>query len=440
MSSPLAIAAVTGAMKNMLMTAVNQAGIGTVDVTTKSPDRAVNTSESAKLNLFMYRVAPNQGWSNTQLPSRNDRGERLTNPYLALDLFYVLSAYEQKDYDAEILLGYGMQVLHETPVLTRQALRDSLQSLPAPLDTSDIPDQVEMIKITMLPLTLDELAKLWSAFQTNFRPSAVYHVSVVLLDSKKPARSPLPVLARGEPNTTTGRDQGVALQPNLLPPYPVLQEVLPPNRQPAILLSTNQADQAQVLTLRGHRLDGTSVAARFKHIRTAETLDLPVEPGNTAIQFQVKMPVDPPLAAPAPQPDPHNADSWLIGYYTVAAVVQRSGETLPRVTNELPVTLAPRLIPPIGKAMDGNEITFTATCSPKVRKSQSIKLVISDRELTAEPLTGAQSSAIEFKTDITTLPTGTHPVRLIIDGVESLLVDRTVSPPRFDPSQQVTIP
>ena len=86
----------------------------------------VPPNEQSRLNLFMYRVTPNQGYSNVELPSQDSRGVRLANPPLALDLHYLLSAYGADELHGEILLGYGMQLLHETPVLSREAIRRSL--------------------------------------------------------------------------------------------------------------------------------------------------------------------------------------------------------------------------------------------------------------------------------------------------------------------------
>ncbi len=442
MSSPLAIAAVTAVLKDLLDNALIEHSVsnatGPVTVTAQAPDRVRgNMQDTAQLNLFLYRVALNQGWLNAQLPSRDTRGDRTTNPPLALDLQYLLSAYERNDFEAEILLGYAMQRLHETPVLTREAIRKTLAA-PAlgALTASDLADQIELIKITFMPLSLDELTKLWSALQSNYRPSAAYHVSVVLIDSHQPARAPLPVLTRGQPNVISGRDQGVVAQANLSSPVPALYAALPAKKQPAIRLST--ATVTETLTLRGERLDGVTVAARFTHLRTARTLDLPAQNGNTATEFTVNLPIDP-SAAP-PMPNPQNPDSWSIGFYTVAAVVQRPGEPTPRVTNELPLALAPRLIPPVGKAVAAGVITFTVTCSPKVLKTQAIRLVIADREIAAEPLASAQSSTITFKTELATLPVGAQWVRLIVDGVESSLVDRSGALPVFDATQQVTIP
>ena len=55
---------------------------------------------------------------------------RLANAPLALDLHYLLSVYSGGDLHAEILLGYAMQLLHEMPVLTRDAIRTALNPSP----------------------------------------------------------------------------------------------------------------------------------------------------------------------------------------------------------------------------------------------------------------------------------------------------------------------
>ena len=40
-------------------------------------------------------------------------------------------AYGKDEYQAEILMGYAMQLLHETPVLSRKAIQDSLSAIPS---------------------------------------------------------------------------------------------------------------------------------------------------------------------------------------------------------------------------------------------------------------------------------------------------------------------
>ena len=114
MSSPLAIAAVTAVIKDLLDNALIDQSNGPVAVSAVAPDQVRSlTGDKSQLNLFLYRVAPNTGYNNAQLPSRNSAGERVSSPPLALDLFYLLSAHEKNDFGAEIMLGYAMQVLFE---------------------------------------------------------------------------------------------------------------------------------------------------------------------------------------------------------------------------------------------------------------------------------------------------------------------------------------
>ncbi len=205
MSNALAIASVTAVLKYLLEDALvnnsaSAAMSGSVRVSALAPDRIDN--DATQLNIFLYHAAPNAGWRNTGLPSRNRSGGRMANPPLALDLYYLLTAYGKENFEAEILLGYAMQSIHETPVLTRELIRKVLAAPPngggvvvapalAALAASDLAEQVEQIKVTPQSLTIEELSELWAALQANYRPSVAYHVSVVLIESTFPSHAPL---------------------------------------------------------------------------------------------------------------------------------------------------------------------------------------------------------------------------------------------------------
>ena len=115
MSSPLAIASVTAVLKDLLNNGLIDhslaSTVGNVTVTALSPDRidVTTLNQQSQLNLFLYQVTPNAGWRNVGLPSRDSRGERTSNPPLAIDLHYLLTAYGALELHSEILLGYGMQ-------------------------------------------------------------------------------------------------------------------------------------------------------------------------------------------------------------------------------------------------------------------------------------------------------------------------------------------
>ena len=145
MSSHLAIASVTYVLKDLLNDGlinqnVSAATGGLVKVTALPPDLLLEgtADKGSKLNLFMYQATPNQGWRNAGLPSRDSRGNRTANPPLALDLHYLLTAFSSEELHAEILLGYGMLLLHEHPVLTRTAIETALNA--ASVSGSGLPD------------------------------------------------------------------------------------------------------------------------------------------------------------------------------------------------------------------------------------------------------------------------------------------------------------
>ena len=439
MSNALAIAAVTAVLKDLLDNGLIDRNVSStigapVTISALPPDRVKTTdnSDPTQLNLFLYHVAPNQGWRNVGLPSRNGRGERLSNPPLALDLFYLLTAYGKQDFEAEILLGYAMQLLHETPVLTRDAIRRSLVPtspvgggglLPPPLNAlpaSELAEQVELIKLTLQPTNTEETSKLWSAIQSNYRPSVAYQASVVLVESTRPARSPLPVLTRGSD------DRAPVAEPDPTapaPPFPILLAVTPPNRQPSARLG-------DLLEISGHNLDGDSVTVRFTHPLLTAPISLTPQPGSTATDLTVKIPdVADDSQAPA---------NWPAGFYTLAATISQAGQP-EQTTNELALALAPTIltITPDPAARDNNgRVTLTVTCKPQVRPEQRTSLFLNDREVPAQPHPST-TDTLTFRVDAAS--PGQHRVRLRVDGVDSLLVDRSVTPPVFDPSQSVTI-
>jgi hypothetical protein len=245
MSSALAIAAVTAVLRDLLQNGLIDAAPATgadVKVTALPPNRlATGSTEVSGVNLFMYHVTPNQGWRNVGLPTFNGNGDRVGNPPLALDLHYLLSAYGAEDLHTDVLLGYAMQLLHETPVITRDAItrafptagvvvdaidpNDPVPDLPTALQKiaeSDLADQVELVKFTPETLTTEEMARLWAAFQAPYRPTALYRASVVLIERGQETRLPLPVLQR----TMTAQPMR----------QPVVTAILPADRSDRLIL------------------------------------------------------------------------------------------------------------------------------------------------------------------------------------------------------------
>ena len=218
-SSALALASVTAVLKGLLENGLAARGItsalgGDASVSALPPDRVPSgADERAQLNLFLYAVTPNTRLRAAQLhdaagDARADGNARVARtPHaprdhtrraapLTLDLHYLLTAYGAQDFQAEILLGHTMQLLHERPVLDRATLQSALTSLSAAHDSrivppalaalaaSDLPDRVERLTIEPAFPPFDEMSKLWSVLQARYRPSAAYRVSAVLIGAE----------------------------------------------------------------------------------------------------------------------------------------------------------------------------------------------------------------------------------------------------------------
>jgi hypothetical protein len=411
-SNPIAIAATTLTLQAILQSNIVSDPIDTdltdTTVTILPPDKARGNGNANQLNLFLYQILPNAAWRNMNIPSQVASGET-GNPPLALTLHYLITAFG-KDNDTTLphghhLLGKAMSILYDHALLGPDEIRAATSaSYPA----SDLDKQVERVRITLQPLSLEEISKLWSGLVTQYRLSVGYEVSVALIDSTQAKKTPLPVLTRG------AGDKGILSQANLIPPFPTLDQVQFSNSQTSARLG-------DTLVLTGNNLDGTSVGLQFNHPLWSTPIEIAPQPGGTATRVSVIIPNSP--------------ANWPAGFYTISLLVRRPSETYRRTTNQLSFALSPTMTVAPATA-GGPNITYTVTCSPEVWTEQYAALLLGDQEIVAQPHT-TQTATLSFQAQ--NLSAGNYFVRLRIDGVDSQLVNRSVTPPVFDPTQKVTV-
>lgn len=409
MSNTLSIAAVTATLRDLLQDAVNSDPVlGGTSVTTTPPDKALSSSGGGGgsgatapnlLNVFLYHVVHSPTWRNQGMPGQARSGEGVSPP-LGLNLYYLISAYGQNNDDvyAHRLLGLAMSFLHDHPLLSPAELK-------AALPGNDLYAQVERVRITPQPFSIEEMYKLWSVFQTGYRISACYEIAVTLIESAHPGRAALPVLRVGP------LLDGPLVQTGLVFPYPTITDVSPPNQQEAVHIG-------DTLKLGGHDLAGASVAVRFEHHLWAAPLD--VAATSTPTQVTVGIPNDP--------------VNWPAGLYRVSVVVTTAGTA--RVSNEVAVYLAPRIGTLSSTPIAGGSTTITLGFDPEAWPEQRASLLIAGREIKANTF-AAKTGTLDF--DLDQAAAGTYYVRLRIDGSDSLLIDHTGAVPVFDASQQVTL-
>ena len=414
MSNVLAIAAATRTLRNLLQQRMPllDTDLSDLEVTLQPPDQARKGVSKAQLNVFLYQVVANPAWRNLDMPGRVRPGETAP-PALALNLHYLITAFGRGDADLDAVshrvLAAAMSTLHDCAVLDGDDIRNALPG-------NDLADQLERIRITPLPQSVDELSKLWTAFQTNYRVSAAYEATVVLIDSQQATRAPLPVLRRGP------QDRGVVATAAAAA---VLDALSLPRAQAAVRLGED-------FTLEGRQLGLENTVLRFNSLRLDAPVDVAPQAGPKAGSLSVH------LASPAEDADV--AARWTPGLYTVALLAQPPGAPA-MISNELPFALAPIItVSPL--SAPAGDVTLQLTCMPRLRDGQRVYLVFGDRlaapESWSNPADPHQPTALTFK--LADVPSGTYPVRLRVDGVDSIPVDFTGPVPAFAADQQVVIP
>ncbi len=402
MSNAFAVAAVTAALKASLRSAVTTTAVsdalgGPPVVSALPPDRVnpAGAPDPNQLNLFLYAVSANPGWRNQNQPVRDATGMRIDNQPLALDLHYLLTAYGTTDYGAEILLGHGMQALHEVPFFTRSWLGSTLKSgpppndIPAALETTGLPEQIEQIRITPTTLSLDDMSRIWSAMQARYRPTATYLVTVVLIEAPRSRRTALPVQTRNiivQPWTAIRIDDAV------------------------------NVDETEMLTAGSTlRIRGSGLGASTAQVRVMD-VDL-----SAGIARRSETEIDVVLPDPLP--------AGIRAGVVPVQLVQPAVGDVQFTSNAVGVTLHPTIAPDPTFAAK----KITVTLSPRVTERQRVLLLLNERQpaagqtgkafSVAAPLrngiTGAATDTNKIVFPVPSIPAGTYVARIQVDGVQS---------------------
>ncbi|UCH97323.1 MAG: DUF4255 domain-containing protein [Candidatus Aminicenantes bacterium] len=142
------------------------------DITLDSP-ADLETSNSKKLSLYLYRIIENQFLKNQEIPN-NDPQKIESNP-LAIDLFYIITPGTEDRRKDHILLGKVMQVFHDHAVVRGSILKGEA------LSGSDV-----QLRLVFYSLPFEEIIELWQSFsEKSFHLSVCYQVTPIRIDSTR---------------------------------------------------------------------------------------------------------------------------------------------------------------------------------------------------------------------------------------------------------------
>jgi len=252
-SASTAIGMVSESLRNLLVGEMQFSPA--VDVTILAPDEG---GGGRRINLFLYQVQENPAFKNMDWQLKRGSADTLASPPLSLNLFYLMTPYAPNDAltgnaTAHAILGEGMRVFYENPIVPDDYLADGLQ------------DAREQIQIVQNTLDMEELARVWSTFTQPFRLSVLYQVSVVQIDALPASERPLPQRVR---------QIGV---PDVRAPFsPPVVDAIVPSSGPA----------GTTITCRGQHLAGWRAYVRVMGRAIVDAQEL------TQDQFTVTLPAD----------------------------------------------------------------------------------------------------------------------------------------------------
>jgi hypothetical protein len=159
---------VTNILLGQLGAYLNSAGATSVNLSGAMPD-AVRQVPGCQLTFSLFHAIEDKFTRNSPLINR--RAQTIPSQPISLDLYYLLSAFCDKDYIQEQqAMTLAMQFFYQTPIIKTQV---SLPGINTPVN--------EEFTLTMGMETSDELARFWQAVAAPIRLSVIYKVSIVLL-------------------------------------------------------------------------------------------------------------------------------------------------------------------------------------------------------------------------------------------------------------------
>jgi Pvc16 N-terminal domain len=318
------------------------------------------------------------------------------------------------------MLGYAMLLLHETPVLTRAAIRKALDLAPTDATGSILPttyqslraaalaDQYEQIKITPQVMNTEELSKLWTAIQSHFRPTAVYLATVAMIEPQAAQRRRFPSCraVHAIPSRSAKRVQpccrGSFLRSQCSRRSRCRRPASPPNSAIRSRRSEPGSGEQASSWWRSNAVRGFTL-----------TLTPASNAGDLSASFLV----------------PNDPINVAAGTYSASLSLGRPGDGVIVATNSLPFSIAPQIvsISPTAKLAADGSLTLTPTCAPQVQSTQDISIILNDQSVPANAFTGGTATPTFV---FPSLAPGAYWVRLRVDGVDSPLVVAG-SPPSF---------
>jgi len=409
MSNALAIATVTQTLVNRVTASLAGSLVTGPQVSTLRPDDSnLQAAESTpRVNIFLYQVTPNPAFRNADLPTLRQDGTRIQRPQIGVDLHYLFTFYgSDLTLEHQRLLGAVARYLHAYPVLSRSDI-EAVESMKDPSGVaylaSQLSEQTELVRITPVDFSLDDMSKLWAAFpEINFVLSMAYLASVVLIQTDDAPPGPaLPVLKR----------QVLAIPFSLssitsVDPQSVVLAASPPTSINLIGQGLNIDNMVAFMTPGNSNPILASVGAGATPQLVPVTLPAGLRPGVNSVQL-IQAAASP-LGSPPASPVLSTSNSMT--FVIVPAIVSLSPASPPGTLQAVVFpTVAPNQQVSLVLNQKGGSLAYTLPANPPPAETDTFSFSTVFPNLTAA---SAGPSSV---------PSGTYLARVQVDSAESQL-------------------
>lgn len=190
MSDYRAVGGVMETLRTLLKDRMEVPGVKVTAITPQADEKGQD-AKANRVNLFLYRVTQNSSFRNQEIPGQGHPAA-YGFPPLGLDLHFLLTAYGtstdtdgDNERQAHFLLGSAMRVFHDFGLITDNLVQVRGADVGKPVLHESLIGEFEKIKLTADTISLEDLSKIWTALTVPYRLSAAYQASVVLIESQR---------------------------------------------------------------------------------------------------------------------------------------------------------------------------------------------------------------------------------------------------------------
>lgn len=173
MANYRAIAAASQAILGLLSSAAPRPEMSTASFSLYQARDFQNPMEEG-ISLFLYHIGAGSGNRNSAARPGPD-GKRY-RPSLPLDLHYLLTPWAKTAQKQQVLLGWAIRVLEDTPILPSALLNHYASAV-------DTFHDGETVEIVFSPASIQEVTNVWEMAPANRQPSVTYVARMLTLDS-----------------------------------------------------------------------------------------------------------------------------------------------------------------------------------------------------------------------------------------------------------------